>query len=503
MIINTEVKDRVVNGRPVHFSNGEVQRVLNVSYVDRNKKVRMIDIALPDWVMYHWEYPDKNKNEIPDPYYQSWDFKPVYRKTTNGNFSEQRIHEILIDCQRSHPDDPTLSMFYELNMPNMTYMDIEVNVDDNGFPEAKDARNPINTVSICMDDVIYVLGRANLTEAEITWIQNEIDKHCERFETKYKFVYRYHMSEHSLINDLMYFIKISDCVTGWNWFGYDYPYIYNRMKNLGIDTTLMSPTGTEIPYRPQTAKDKDDTLKLPMHKAMFDYLEVYKKWDRIVSPKENYKLDWTAERVLGVKKVQHSLGFKEMWERQKKEYVFYNAIDSILVRELDIALKTSQALFGLANLMHCPMLYAFSSTKSIEIVQAEYLYKMNRVFPSTKKEKKKKEGYEGAFVFEPTPGVYKNVLTLDYASLYPTTERQFNISPDTLLKKDKNHIPGPDEIKCCNGCVYTKKFQGFIPMILTDFYGKRKEFKREMIAAEKELNYLEDILKRRLASASV
>ena len=106
-------------------------------------------------------------------------------------------------------------------------------------------------------------------------------------------------------------------------------------------------------------------------------------------------------------------------------------------------------------------------------------------------------------MFEPTPGVYKNLLTLDYASLYPTTIRQFNISPDTLLCKDKNHVRKDNEIKCCNGCVYTKDFEGFIPKILTDFYAKRKMYKKEMNIAEKEKNYLEDILKRRLKETSV
>lgn len=502
MIINTEVRDLIINGQPSKDQYGRCRKELCVSYVDYDKRTKMFNWTIPDNMMYCWKYATK-KEDIPDAQFKSWDFKPVTKSTLSRNFTEQRIHEILIDIQNWWPDNPMIKAMNELNIPNMMYMDIEVDVDDNGFPEADTAKNPINTVSICVDDTIYVLGLANLTQEEINWIQKEITSHCERFETDYKFVYRYHSNEYSLLNDLIYFINQSDCVTGWNWFGYDYPYIYNRLKNLSMDPNSMSPTRTMVPYRPQNAKSKEDTLKLPAHRAMFDYLEVYKKWDRMVSPKESNKLDWVAERVLGVKKVQHTLGFKDMWEKQKKEYVFYNAIDSILVRELDLVLKTSQALFALANLMHCPMLYAFSSTKSIEIVQAEYLYKMGRVFPSGVKNEKEKKGYEGAFVYEPVPGVYKNLLTLDYASLYPTTIRQFNISPDTLLCKDKNHVRKDNEIKCCNGCVYTKDFEGFIPKILTDFYGKRKMYKKEMIIAEKEKNYLEDILKRRLNETKV
>ena len=503
MIVNTEIRDLIIDGRPSLDCNGKARKEFWISYVDVDKKVKLFSFAIPDHMMYVWKYAQVRKNEIPDTNYQSWDFKPVIKCPANGKLSEERMHEILIDIQNWYPDNPMIKAMNELYMPTMSYLDIEVNVDDDGFPDEKIAKNPINTVSICIEDTIYVLGRAKLNDNELQWIQQEIDNHCERFKTKYKFVYRYHDNEYSLLNDLVLFIQSSECVTGWNFFGYDYPYIYNRMKKLNMNPAVMSPTNSTISYKPQTANNIDDTIKLPMHKAMFDYLEVYKKWDRVVSPKENYKLDWTSEKVLGVKKVKHTLGFKEMWEQQKKEYVFYNAIDSILVRELDLELKTSQSMFALANLMHCPFLYAFSSTKSIQIVQAEYLYKMNRVFPTYITKNNEKQGYEGAIVFEPVPGVYKNALTLDFASLYPTTIRQFNISPDTLICKDKNYIPKENEIKCCNGCVYRKDFEGFIPKILTDFYAKRKMYKKEMVIAEKEKNYLEDILKKRLKNIAI
>ena len=50
---------------------------------------------------------------------------------------------------------------------------------------------------------------------------------------------------------------------------------------------------------------------------------------------------------------------------------------------------------------------------------------------------------------------------------------------------------------CTNGSVYTKDFEGFIPKILTDFYNKRKAYKKEMKIAEKEKNHLIEILNSR------
>ena len=93
--------------------------------------------------------------------------------------------------------------------------------------------------------------------------------------------------------------------------------------------------------------------------------------------------------------------------------------------------------------------------------------------------------------------MYKGVMCCDYASLYPTSIRQFNISPDTFLFKDKNFVPTENEIKCVSGAVYTNKYKGFIPKILDDFYAKRKQFKKKMTIAQEEGYELEEIIERR------
>lgn len=497
MIVNTEIRDWTQNGRPVLDSYGRCRRLLCVSYVTKEKKVDMFVWPIPENFMYQWKYA--KKHETPDPYFQSWDFKPVIKEQVIGDFSEQRVHEILIDLARMYPNDAKISQFNELYIPETTFADIEVNVDKNGFPKASQANNSINTISFVKGSDAACIGLADLSEDDIKWIQEQIDEHCKTFDTKYTFRYTYHKNEISLINDAFQnYIGPAECVSGWNWFGYDWPYLSNRSGKLEYDISWLSPTKTFLTYVPMMAKGKEDYVKIPSHKCMYDYLEIYKKWDQSISPKISNKLDWVAETVLGVKKVAHTLGFEEMWKQQKKEYVFYNVIDSILVREIDKKLKVASIFFGLASLMHTPALTAFSSTKSIEIVQAEYLYNENRVFPKVKKDRMKKdEQYEGAFVFEPEPDLFHYVLTCDYASLYPTTCRQFNISPDTFMFKDKNYVPKADEIKTVSGAVYTGKFKGFIPKILDDFYAKRKSFKKKMVKSQEDYEELEEILKER------
>lgn len=59
-----------------------------------------------------------------------------------------------------------------------------------------------------------------------------------------------------------------------------------------------------------------------------------------------------------------------------------------------------------------------------------------KIFKSYLAEKKKFNGFEGAFVFPTKAGVYRGgVATFDFASLYPSNIRSINASPETYVGK--------------------------------------------------------------------
>ena len=500
MIVNIETRDAY------NPSTEKMGKQLILSYIDKTGCIQYLHGFISEKDMYNWYYL-KNNEKYYDKNFVSWNNRLVKKVKSDNYLTESRIREIICDILKQRPE---LNIINELNTPDTAFCDIEVMVTDDGFPDAIHAANPINTVSWVHGTDVTVLGRVQLSENQIKNIQKRIDEHCSIFNEKYHFFYRYFESEPDLIKSLFteYMANVS-CITGWNWFGYDYPYLYNRANSYKMDMIRMimgdNLCGT-VTYIPQGAstgvKRKEAQVILPAHRMMYDYMEIYAKWDRAISPKESNKLDWVSEKALGVKKVVHELGFKALWEQKPDEYVFYNAVDSILVREIDKKLKTSQTFFTLANLLHVPALTAFSPVRSLETVQTEYLYKEGKVFPKTNKENiDTQKSYTGAFVYEPTPGVYKNIIALDFASLYPSTIRQFNISPDTYKgTASPNYVKNKDEIKTVSGAIYERNRDGFIPKILTDFYSQRKIFKHEMQIAEKEKGELEEILERRLKS---
>ena len=135
------------------------------------------------------------------------------------------------------------------------------------------------------------------------------------------------------------FIEKIPALTGWNFLGYDWNYIYNRCKNLGISMETLSPTNKTNLFKTTLKNGSKIKSYLPMHKIIYDYLLVYKQWDKSPTPKENFTLDYTSEQILGIKKVQHNMGFQEFYRDHYEDYVFYNSIDTILVEQIDKKLK--------------------------------------------------------------------------------------------------------------------------------------------------------------------
>lgn len=491
MIITTELTDCFVEGYP--------SKEIRISYVNKNGGISWFNYQIPKADLYNWKYA--GTGDVQDTRFVSWDKKPVAKVyPKNGNLTVQRIHEILLDLEKK---DPNIGAIHELQVPEIAFCDIETDVDDSGFPEASEARNRINTISWVNRDVCTVLCLAKLSEFQISDIQQKINKHCEIFDTTYKFVYKYYETESTMLLDFMRsYVFNMPAITGWNFVDFDWQYIVNRCKILNIDISWLSNSwGTYTVMDIFHSGKTMPKVPVPNHKLIFDYKEIYFKWDTTINPKESFKLDDVGFAACGVKKVQHDMGFQEMWEKYPDLHVFYNAVDSILVREIDKKLKTAMIMYSLANLIHCDCIVAFSPVRSLEIVQCETMYAENRVVPKMERKDEEHEKYAGAFVYDPIPGIYKNVIALDFASLYPTTMRQFNISPDTYVKKDKDYIPKADEIKCASGAVYKRNEEGILPKILTNFYNQRKAYKKEMKIATQEMYDLMDIYESRVGKS--
>jgi DNA polymerase elongation subunit (family B) len=154
-------------------------------------------------------------------------------------------------------------------------------------------------------------------------------------------------------------------VTGWNVIEYDWSYLINRAELIGIDPTIASPTGK-----------LHGKFRLPMHKIVVDYLEIYKKWDRKVDVKESNTLDWVSEEVLGINKIHYNGSLSDLYTNDFESFVFYNAVDSLLVKYIDIELNVLMPYLQLSNITKTEHHRAFSPVAMLENVLVVELTKL-------------------------------------------------------------------------------------------------------------------------------
>ncbi len=86
----------------------------------------------------------------------------------------------------------------------------------------------------------------------------------------------------------------------------------------------------------------------------------------------------------------------------------------------------------------------------------------------------------GGLTYTPRPGVYENVVELDFVSMYPSIMTHFNVSPETIncpcCPESTHHVPELGYRIC-------EKREGMISSSLIPILEKRIEYKRRMLAA--------------------
>ncbi len=164
------------------------------------------------------------------------------------------------------------------------------------------------------------------------------------------------------------------------------------------------------------------------------------------------------------------------------DYFEYNLHDSVLVYGLfekmwpDILEFTRIMCEPIAEVSRNGM------SKNVESYIIHNLEKFNEI-PEKRPthdeigERRRREKYEGAFVFEPIPGLYEDISVFDFTSSYGSTIVTYNLSKSTLLEKPEKDAYS---IELQGKRVYFDKKPGFFPEMLKEIIEKRKKYKLEL-----------------------
>jgi DNA polymerase elongation subunit (family B) len=117
--------------------------------------------------------------------------------------------------------------------------------------------------------------------------------------------------------------------------------------------------------------------------------------------------------------------------------VAYCIIDSDLVVDLFDKLNVWIGLNALSSVVGVTIMQLFTRGQQVRCLSQVY-DKATRMGIVLDRRKKDPVFYEGGFVFEPKPGLYTGVICLDFASLYPSIMRAYNICFTTLVPQEFN-----------------------------------------------------------------
>ena len=160
---------------------------LIVSYIDKSGEVAYMQLNVPPGHQYSYVYAKSKVGALPG--IVSWDGKPV-RRVPSGFLTKYRIQEFFIDA-----GEELVAPLFEMNLPKLFSCDIGVDVSDEGFAEAGDALNKINTIAWSHFPEIIAFGLKPLTGSECVEIEKNINKHLKSINREYKFIYKQYNSE--------------------------------------------------------------------------------------------------------------------------------------------------------------------------------------------------------------------------------------------------------------------------------------------------------------------
>ena len=281
----------------------------------------------------------------------------------------------------------------------------------------------------------------------------------------------YYEDERSLLNSFFtWFDQIDpDIIIGWHVIGFDLVFLDNKCRELGISLDIArangrvsirqrKPSGHFISVTGRVVIDGPSMLRA----SFFNF--------------EDFKLETVAQELLGEgKTIAPDTDKVEEIERQFREdkiaLAEYNLKDAELVT--DIFKKTGLIELSVrrAQISGLLMDQLGMMTAAFDHFYLPRLHKAGFVAPNLK-DIKTTEHASGGYVIEPVPGIYENVVVLDFKSLYPSIIQTFKIDPYSLVNKDT------EPVETLNGYRFSSSLH-ILPDFIENLMKQRDEAKKK------------------------
>ena len=316
----------------------------------------------------------------------------------------------------------------------------------------------------------------------------------KKFKTKLDYI-EFVNSEEELIEKFKETIETfkPDVLTGYFSDGFDLPYIKTRAAkfkiklDVGLDYSELSVSGK---------KAVKSSIKGIIHLDIFKFI---RKIMRGSMETQAYNLNAVASELLGEKKEDVNLDeLSDVWDKTPEKlgnFCQYNLNDSLLAYKL--TQKMMPTIIELVKIVGLTIfdVNRMGFSRLVEGFLLKQAPNFNEIAPNKpgydEIQKRRMQTYKGGFVYEPQPGLHKELVVFDYRSLYPTIIGSHNISPGTL------------NCECCEGTAKTAplegedywfctKKKGFIPTLIEDLITRRMRIKEIIKEGQEEKHAMLD-----------
>lgn len=266
-------------------------------------------------------------------------------------------------------------------------------------------------------------------------------------------------NEAELLDYFLTVIEDVDVLSGWNSELYDIPYMVNRIRMvLGEDAVRRFCLEEQSPRAKKVTKFKKERLTYELiGRVHLDYLALYQKHN----PQQlhSYRLDYVGEIEVGENKVPYDGTLDALYKNDFKQFVAYSRQDVALIDKIDNKKKFIELANQIAHANCVPLITTMGSVALVETAITNEMHALGFIVPDRKPKPAKPakkdaenpsdededEGDDevpvvGAYVAKPKVGIHEMIGCVDLNSLYPSTLRAMNASPETIVGQFRSDL---------------------------------------------------------------
>ncbi len=219
----------------------------------------------------------------------------------------------------------------------------------------------------------------------------------------------------------LYSDKYGEVNIGYNINGFDLPYLQNRgQQQYGIN----------MGYRYNQFRNETNVT----HNLVTNF-DLYRAYMRLQeNDMDSFSLESVSQRELGIGKIKHTEGYREMYDKEPEKFIVYNYRDALLCQLLDLKLGIYDFFLMLSDKAGTLDSGRWNATYLIDTL---LFRKHDPEFRIPTHSEKHHIDTEGGKVLDASTGIFRNVVVFDFKHMYPNLFIQYNISHDVLLLDDQ------------------------------------------------------------------